>query len=186
MYHDIADAAVTRHGAQHNRAELAILLAVVHQVIRPRLMVEIGSWSGGSLYAWGRLGIPAIAVTLPEHAAGPFNAHGARVIWGDSHHPGIQAQLADAIGASTVDLVFIDGDHTEAGAAADLDLAARLAPTAVVAVHDINLHRRYPDVGVWAAWAAWAARRPHMVIEANPDTAPGVGLLFHHHGELPG
>lgn len=185
MYHEIAAAAVDGHGAQHNRTELAMLLAVVHQVIKPRLMVEIGSWRGGSLYAWSRLAIPVVAVTLPEKAAEPFRSHGARMVWGNSHDPGVQAQLLAQLGGKYVDLVFIDGDHTETGARQDLDLAARLAPGGVIVMHDINLHRRHPDVGVRRVWDKVAAWQPTMVLEANPDTAPGVGVLFPGPVELP-
>lgn len=178
MHAEIARDAIEFHGAQHDTWELATLLEVVDFMVRPKSVVEIGSWRGGSLYAWSRLLHTVIAVTLPERAADPFNSHGATVIWGDSHNVVTQKILAGLLGDQPPGLVFIDGDHSEDGARADLELAHRIAPDGVIAMHDINLHHRHPDVGVRKVWDQAAASWPHMTIERDPATAPGVGLLF--------
>ena len=170
--------AVRRHGAQQDPWELEAVLTILRYQVRPAVILEIGSWAGGTLYAWAQTGAQVIAVTLPEHAAEPFTAHGAAVVWGDSTDPGVQATVASALPAGRADFVWVDGGHDAATAAADIAWACQLAPHGVVGVHDINLYRRHPSEQVRTAWDAARAGRPHIEIARDPDTTPGTGLLW--------
>lgn len=174
----VAVESVEVHGAQQDITELTMLLDLTMTAVKPRLIVEIGSWKGGSLFAWSATGAEVIAVTLPDKAAEPFNAHNAQVIWGDSHSWATRDVLWRVLAGRVPDLVFVDGDHTVDGCAADVNLAFDIAPGAAVAVHDINLHRRYPEIGVRKVWDAVSRGVPHMVLENDPDTDPGCGIIW--------
>lgn len=75
------------------------------------------------------------------------------------------------VGLGPFDFVFLDGDHSERGVAADLELAARcVARDGLIAVHDIEGDWR---AGPRAAIDAFLAQRPAFRLECRGD----VGVL---------
>ncbi len=179
QYDEIAVAAVRRHGALQKPAELAGLL----RHIRPAgrwLVLEIGSDTGGTLWAWRQLGAEVIAVSLPDGPFGtgrPLRAHDATVIEGDSHTLATWLQVERVLAGRRADLLFIDGDHTEPGVTADLMAYSQFVePGGLVALHDICPHAR-PDVGVRAVWQHLAALPGAAEFVAVPETWGGIGAV---------
>ena len=173
-----ADCAVTSYGALQDPWELGITLEVIGN---PRLVVEIGCWAGGSLYAWRQAGAEVIGVTLAT--APDFDGHGATVIYGDSAAGETRSLLLSVLAGRRPGLVFIDGGHHEWEVAADWQLAQSLEPV-MVGFHDIGGHGE-----VRAEWdRAKKNRRWVEIINpapkvVNPAIAPayrvlGTGILW--------
>lgn len=174
----IARAAVTIHGAQQDEQEFALTLSVIRAAGPLDTVLEIGSWKGGSLYAWSRLASQVITVTLPDRAAEPFNPHGARIIWGDSTHTGTQARVRETLAGTDPDLIWVDGGHDEDTARSDIEWALSMTRHGIIGVHDICLHNRFPDIGVHRAWNSVKHLRASVEIVRNAMTTPGTGLLL--------
>ena len=175
---EVAREAVDAYGCGQDPEELSLLLAIV-TAMRPRLIVEIGCDTGGSLYAWGSTGAEVIGVSLGPHDTGAVcDPHGATLITGDSHDPAVIAKLEAVLAGRRPDFLFIDGDHSERGCRADWLLARRLRARAV-GFHDISPRRIPGDPGVRKVWGEVCARYPSVTIR-NPSDPwnPGAGIVF--------
>ena len=176
-------AAVAEHGALQKPGELAGLLRVLagHG---PKVIVEIGSDAGGTLWAWSQLPGPprVIGVDLP---GGPYSTgaqlgtHGARVIIGDSHQYATRDLVTEQLAGDPVDVLFIDGDHTYLGAKADyLGYRHLVRPGGLIVLHDIVPHPGMPDVGVYQLWREIACHWPSQEIIRDPEQKwAGIGVL---------
>src|SRR6185436_20476582 len=96
------------------------------------------------------------------------------LIAGDSRQT-LPKFLADPKSPAQLNLIFIDGDHTRAGAKFDLDLAfARLAPGGALVFDDIDnpSHLDLRDL-----WNEYKAKFPdHLFIEHNHGAGTGVAF----------
>ena len=175
---DVACDAVRVHGCGQDIVELALMLNIVES-LDPRVIVEIGCNTGGSLYAWTATGAEVIGVSLgPHDPTATVHTHGATLIQGDSHHVAIMEQLEKELGGRRPDFFFIDGDHSEAGCRSDWILARRVRAR-VVGFHDISARRIPGDPGVRKVFAEACARYPSAVIRnpADPQN-PGAGIVW--------
>lgn len=138
--------------------ELVALLTWTQQMSPPldlRVIVEIGSFRGGTMELWARVASDlVVSIDLPTGEAfygqhGTSDAMEARNtafsaqfphvhgILGDSHDERTHRQLSALLADRLVDLLFIDGDHTLAGVSQDFEMYAPLVrPGGVVAFHD--------------------------------------------------
>lgn len=142
--------------SMHSAEESELLAALVAQAER---VVEIGVYEGGSAIR--------ILESMPAHGelhlVDPFGAHPgalpqdwAATEWATRRavakasrgqvevvfHPVTSAEAVREW-AQEIDLLFIDGDHLEAGVRLDWDLwHAHVRPGGVVAVHDSRLGKR--------------------------------------------
>src|SRR6266550_614904 len=80
---------------------------------------EIGSFDGGTLWAWQQICPTVVGVDLPppgHEATVRLNTLGCPIVLGDSHDPEtverLKAELNGLPGDGPVDMLFIDGDHT--------------------------------------------------------------------------
>lgn len=148
-FQEIARTACEEHGASQHADELAAALALL-ATSHPHVIVEIGCDRGGTLYAWRQVCPRVYGITAADnsHAAGgsgkPLDAHGATVHIGDSHDMASRDWLVDRIRADgsplgqPVDVLVIDGDHSEAGVRNDFAMYAPLVrPGGLVLLHDI-------------------------------------------------
>lgn len=113
---------------------------------RPRRVLEIGTFHGGTLYHWLRNAPKgAHVVSVDSYTAGIDNRHlyddwrpegvQLHVICGDSRDRTIINQVREL---GPFDWIFIDADHIEASVQADWDnYRPMAAPQAIVALHDI-------------------------------------------------
>src|SRR4051812_22118344 len=141
------------HAAQRTTELMGVIAAV--RALRPRIVVEIGTKLGGTLYCWARVARPEallVSVDLPggrfgggsseEHARTfpTFLRPGQRLecIRGNSHDPAIVDEVRRRVGGPDVDFLFIDGDHTFAGIQEDFERYSVLVrPGGLIAFHDI-------------------------------------------------
>jgi predicted O-methyltransferase YrrM len=146
------DVAGIRIAPMQSRHEIRALLELV-AAKRPRVVLEIGTARGGTLFLWSRVAAPAallVSVDLPDGEFGGGYPHwriplyrafaraGQRVelLRADSHAEATRDLVRELAGE--VDFLFIDGDHTYEGVARDFELYAPLVrPGGLVALHDI-------------------------------------------------
>lgn len=183
----VARAAVDQHRALQKRRELAGLLEVV-VATDPKLIIEIGSDRGGTLWAWSQLAADVVSVTLdggpysstPTQQGREIDRHGADVIVGDSHDVATWLRVGEVLNGRRADLLFIDGDHTYEGARQDvMAYTPFVRPGGYVALHDICEDQHCPEVGVWRLWPALRDSGQFAATEfiAEPRTWGGIGLL---------
>jgi predicted O-methyltransferase YrrM len=172
---------------------------------KPRVVVEIGTARGGTLFVFAALADPEatiISIDLPGgiHGGGypswkqPLYRSFAReqqqihLLRGDSHDPAIREQLERLVRGNAIDFLFIDGDHTYTGARADVDTYAPLVrPNGLIALHDICVHPRpeatprgLPEVGrLWAELKASHATATSELVEDPAQGWAGIGLVKH-------
>jgi predicted O-methyltransferase YrrM len=136
------------------RSEFRQLLEAV-QDLRPKTVVEIGTSNGGSLFCFARMAAHdavLVSIDLPHGEFGGGYAQWRcplyrsfasrrqhiRLLRADSHSPATLSRLSTILGGSQVDFLFIDGDHSYAGAKQDFEIYGRLVrPGGIIAFHDI-------------------------------------------------
>lgn len=183
--------------ALQREGELAQLVDIVREH-KPRVVLEIGTFRGGTFRAWcecARDDALLISVDMPE---GPFGggyaphesvrirsrAHGGQrvvLIRGDSHQFDVVAQVLAALNGRSVDFLFIDGDHTFDGVQADfLTYMPLVADDAIVALHDVVPYPEVPECEVDRFWREYVLPRfPYaQTIRTDGDYAGcGIGVV---------
>lgn len=170
--------AVGRHGANQDEWELDRTVELIRPWLQGGCIVEIGCDRGGTLWLWRQLASEVVGITLHTRKDGSFNAHGARVVTGDTTEALYRCQVEDCIYGLTCDLVFVDGGHDYDTALSDIRWALEICPAGLVVVHDINRNLRHPEIETYIAWAEVADDRPHMTIARYGSGSPGTGILF--------
>jgi len=165
-----------RRGASQDAWELEQALGLI-ALLAPRTLVEIGITLADNSYETGGSGL---ALDPPP---------GSRLIVGDSHAPATRALLLDALVcaenpavAHAVDVLVIDGDHTEAGVLADLVMyGALVRPDGLILLHDIT-STNDPRAEVHKLWPHLAPRFETAEIR-NPDGGFGWGVIHVRDGD---
>ena len=123
---------------------------------QPKIVVEIGTKKGGSLFMWARYLRPQhlISIDLPGgiHGGGfpkqkiPFLKYflsdvkdsKVSIILGDSHEKKTFEKLKSILNNQEIDFLFIDGDHRYQGVKMDFEMYKPLVRMGgVIAFHDI-------------------------------------------------
>lgn len=178
----IAVSAVHAYGAIQKPAELAQFIDLARG-LDPQVIVEIGSYAGGTLWAWSQIAPRVYAVDLPP--TGTYastgteqQTHGTGMVFGDSHDPATLETLKALLQGAPVDVLFIDGDHSLAGVKADHEMYAPLVrPGGLIGFHDIVAHPNQPDIEVHRYWEQ--IRTPEAIELIDPTEPPwgGIGAL---------
>jgi len=175
----IARTAIKDHGAIQKDAELAGFLALAMDLNPLEVVVEVGSYDGGTLWAWQQISPTVIGVDLPppgHEDVVRLNSLGCPVVCGDSHSQATLDQLKDVLAGRPVDMLFIDGDHSYDGVKADYEMYAPLVrPGGLVGFHDILPHLPQPYIQVHRFWATLDGDLERFI--AWPDTWGGIGVV---------
>lgn len=205
-FDSLAHAAV-RRGAVQKPAELAGLLKFL-SAQHPRTIVEIGTFRGGTLFAWCRvaaLDATIISIDLPGGMFGGgyswlrgltfrlYPKHGQRLhlLRQNSHEAQTRDRVVRLLGGQRADFLMIDGDHTYAGVKRDWELYAPLVGSGgIIAFHDILPHPRVAEVQVERFWQEVKPRFPHVeFIDPVDDRGwgpwGGIGALRYGHDSGP-
>lgn len=129
------------------RSEILRLVKVV-QGLGPRIILEIGTAKGGTLFLWSQIASrKVVSCDLQDmrKQAGvykKFPPPGSQcevvLLSGDSHDTLFKAKVEKELSGEKVDFLFIDGDHTEQGVARDYDWFQEFVrPGGIIAFHDI-------------------------------------------------
>jgi len=176
---EVAGLAIQGFGAMQKPSEFAALLHLVAES-RPSRILEIGFGNGGTAWAWSKVpGVRRlILVNLPNGPWGGGNDENAvqyvanncrckiDYIAGNSQN----AECLEAVESrlekerkeghpGTLDFLFIDGDHSAAGVAADYDLYKGLVRLGgLIAFHDIREHPEETGCKVKVFWDSLKAK----------------------------
>jgi cephalosporin hydroxylase len=192
----LARRGIREHGAIQRTWELQSLLAEV-RALRPRTVVEIGTHRGGTLACWAVVAHPnahLVSIDLPslEDGLGTTDSDLARLrgliaphqrlsaIREDSHARATYEQLLRILDGEAVDLLWIDGDHSDAGVRQDVSLYLPLVRVGgLVALHDIHANPDFPRNQVHHVWAELKARYPHReyIDQDQPGGGMGIGVI---------
>jgi predicted O-methyltransferase YrrM len=165
---------------------------------RPRTIVEIGTSSGGLLFAMARLADPAallVSIDVPESFDHPTTAMAVPPILRALVRPtqrlvlkrerstihSVRAEVGELLAGRPVDLLVIDGDHTYGGVRIDFEMYGDLvAPGGLIAFHDVlirpeNTGRGF-EVGLF--WDELARTHTTETI-ADPNGVPGTESQTH-------
>lgn len=143
-------------------SEIAQLARAVKE-LRPKTILEIGTWRGGTLLLWSSLAserviscdIEDMRSRAPLYQAFPPPGSRCQVMLlsGDSHDPAFRRRVAEELAGRMVDFLFIDGDHTEAGVTADYyGYRKFVRPGGIIALHDIVERQPSPTNQVYHLW----------------------------------
>jgi predicted O-methyltransferase YrrM len=158
----------------------------LYKARKPKRVLEIGTWLGGTLFHWLKEATPGtqvVTVDIEDNDV-PFDEWcpegvECRQIIGDSHDP---KTVEDVKASGPFDWLFIDGSHVYEDAKADWELYRPMVENGVVLLHDISLQREYPETGqtagVWRLWREIQASG-HLTQELRiHPTEYGIGICF--------
>ena len=171
--------------AMQHAAELDALLEL-YTARKPRRVLEIGTYEGGTLYHWLK-GRPKIVVSVDDFSMGGDNRSlypgwtpartRLEVVAGSSRDPETFEAVAPL---APFDWAFIDADHSYPAVRADWELYLPLCE-GVIAFHDIlPPSADHPEIQVSALWAEIKDAGYRTVELIDDPGAPwgGIGVVF--------
>lgn len=174
-----------------NRAEIGALLELL-AAEQPQVVVEIGTYAGGTLFFWSRVAAPdatLVAIDIGERLVRSLSPRAIfcrgfaraeqriHTLFGrNSNDPATRRRLERLLRGRKIDFLFIDGDHTYEGVRADFELFEDLVrPGGLIAFHDI-VHPVDPETETAPFWNDFkAAHETTEIVEPSP-TPFGIGL----------
>lgn len=147
-----------RHGAIQKPGELRQLVEFLQKREKPKVVCEVGTAVGGTLWLWCQMADPnafIISIDLPN---GPWGGGYAeedipriltmtqhqqkmQLFRGDSHVPEMLDALKRVLTGRKIDMLFIDGDHSYGGVKQDWEMYSPLVRSGgIVVFHDIVPH----------------------------------------------
>jgi predicted O-methyltransferase YrrM len=194
--HQIVDFAISNALIRPSQvpSELKRFAEIVASIC-PKRVLEIGTFRGGTLCILARLSAPSatlISVDLPGGKFGGgqsklrsllYHAFGksfqsVHFIRGDSHSEEVAAKVRDI--TQSLDVLFIDGDHTYEGVKHDFLSYSPLVRTGgIVAFHDIAEHPKETGCDVSCFWnEVKTSYRHEEIIENREQGWAGIGILY--------
>lgn len=157
--------------------------------LQPKVIVEIGTYEGGTSLIWAQLASERV-ITCDINPPGPrgeliraFPPPGSdckvSILTGDSHSAEFAALVENELGGARVDFLFIDGDHTESGVEADYRTYRRLVREGgLIAFHDIADKQDQPGNEVQHFWKRLKQEaETQEIIEDRDQTGFGIGVV---------
>lgn len=159
-----------RRGAIQKPGELRQLVEFLEKRPKPKVVCEIGTARGGTLWLWCQLADPnafLISIDLPGGKfGGGYDAADVpklltmtehhqkmQLFRGDSHSPDMLKCLNRVLEGRKIDLLMIDGDHTYEGVKQDWEMYSPLVKSGgIVIFHDIVEHFFMPECKVDKLW----------------------------------
>jgi predicted O-methyltransferase YrrM len=161
---------------------------------RPKNVLEIGTFRGGTLFVLARLSHPdatLISLDLPDSGFGSFSRKLQEPLFRsftrsrqrllllreDSHSEETRSRVAKTLNAP-LDLLFIDGDHSYPGVKSDYEMYSPLVREAgIIAFHDIA--NTLTDYGVGRFWnEVKNSFKYREIVNLSAAEAPGIGVLW--------
>ena len=148
----------------------------------PKIILEVGFLYGEGLNVWSQIASEQVfGIDMMGHSpqVATFNP-GAIAIQGNSHKKEVQDQLKSLLDGRTIDVLFIDGDHSYEGVKRDfVDYSPLVSDDGLVAFHDIldtPDHRRM-KCRVDQFWSEIKKEYEHTELIAGTPKWGGIGVL---------
>lgn len=178
-----------------NRSEI-LPLATLLQQRKLRVVVEIGTANGGTLFIWCAVADPeavVISIDLPGGIHGGGYPRWKSLIYRkfarprqslhllrlDSHRSATRDRLKAILPPEGIDFLFIDADHTYEGVKADFEMYSPLVRRGgLVAFHDICISPPEIRCEVDKLWREIKTRYKTWEYVENPNQGRyGIGVL---------
>lgn len=171
------------------RDEIVPVLTEIRN-LRPKVVVEIGTANGGTLFTFTRVASPdALIVSLdlpggawgggysesriPLYKAFALPGQEMHLIRDDSHQQRSLDALKKILGHRTIDFLFIDGDHSYEGVSQDYQMFSPLVSRGgIIGFHDIV----YAD-GVKNLWNEIKGEKDFKEYISKGNRKFGIGLI---------
>jgi cephalosporin hydroxylase len=164
-------------------------LANAVKAIDPKIILEIGTASGGTLLIWSSIAKESVISCdlqdmtiqgkLFTRLAPPGSKCQIKLISGDSHTQEMRSRVERELNGRKVDFLFIDGEHTETGVTADFnDYRHLVRPGGLIAFHDIVEKQPLEDNQVHKLWKKIKDDYSHEEFIADSgQTGFGIGVI---------
>ena len=178
------------------QGEFEELLRIFHNR-KPQIILEIGTATGGSLFAFTKLA-PAnaliISIDLPYGMFGggydmdrkkfyeTFSGKNQKLflLQEDSHKIETFEKVKNILGKRRIDFLFIDGDHTLEGVRTDCEMFSQLCNiNSFIAFHDVAEHHPNSACKVHEFWNEIKYEFAHSLelIEDKNQAWAGIGIV---------
>jgi cephalosporin hydroxylase len=176
----IAETAVTDQHALQRPTELAEFLILLRG-INPKIVVELGVWKGGMLYAFCNVAPVVIGIDNYQDDELPASCYGAQMIVGNTHDPDTLSRLMKLLDGEFIDCLFIDADHSYDPAMQDYSMYGPLVRSGgLIVFHDIVSD--HPLIHTDQVWQELKDDAATEIIDPNPGGLlgahqAGIGVL---------
>ena len=176
--------------------EIIKLLEILKD-LNPKIILEIGTAGGGTLYLFTRIIDPEatiISLDLPGGFFGggysewkiplyqSFTKKGQEIklLRADSHNPKTFKLVKTVLADKKVDFLFIDGDHTYEGVKRDFNMYSSLVKAGgIIAFHDIVEHDLRSSCKVNKFWNELKNDYEYLeIIEDIKQKWAGIGVIY--------
>lgn len=176
--------------------EILELLRILEK-IRPKIIIEIGTASGGSLFLFSHIASQDATIISVDLPGGPFGggypkwkiplykAFGLvnqkiHLIRADSHNRETLNKVKSILNNRKADFLFIDGDHSYKGVKKDFEMYSPLVKEeGIIAFHDIVIGTPETGCEVSKFWEEIKGRYNYMeIIKNQKQEWGGIGVLF--------
>ncbi len=160
---------------------------------KPKVVLEIGTASGGTLFSFAMVADPEasiVTIDLPGETYPTWKTILFRsfvradqeiyCIRSDSHSSSTLSEVRRILDSRKVDFLFIDGDHTYEGVKRDFEMYGPLVKRGgIIALHDIVRHPPETGCEVHRFWEEIrnSFRNVEVVKDWNQGWA-GIGILY--------
>lgn len=162
----------------------------------PKVVLEIGTAKGGTLYLWSRIAVPGsllISIDKPGETGSVgratlsiYKSFGRDrditvfPIALDSHSEEAHRTVCAALGEKNVDFLFIDGDHSYEGVKMDFwSYRQYISPNGLIALHDVAVEPANTEIQVGRFWSELQEQETQTeTFVSKPGKSPGIGLVF--------
>lgn len=163
--------------------------------VKPKVIVEIGTYKGGTLFIWTRTNPQAelvVSIDLPGgQYGGGYDAKREKLyklfvhdrpqtemqfIRANSHLQETAEKLKAILKGRMIDFLYIDADHTYTGVKTDFELYSPLVSSGgIIGFHDIrNMKSNHQVKDFWAEVKQWFEHREIL----GTETKTGNGVIF--------
>jgi cephalosporin hydroxylase len=177
----------TIHTLQKRSEIIALAKAVA--ALKPKIILEIGTARAGTLLVWSSIASEKVITCdlvhrnaqrpLLEALPPPDSACQVKLLTGNSHEAAFKQRVAQELGGRKADFLFIDGDHTETGVAADYnDYQEFVRPGGIIAFHDIIENQPFPDNQVYGFWkTVKQGKETEEFVDDPAQCGFGIGII---------
>ncbi|MEM0233191.1 MAG: class I SAM-dependent methyltransferase [Candidatus Nezhaarchaeales archaeon] len=178
------------------KEEIVQLLNVLARV-RPRVLLEIGTANGGSLFLFCQVAEPDATIISVDLPGGPFGGgypewriplyksfakerQRIHLIRADPHDPKTLEIVKKILGNSKLDFLFIDGDHTYEGVKRDFEMYSLLVRKGgIIAFHDIVEHPPETGCEVSRFWNEIKYSYSYIeIVKSWNQKWAGIGVIY--------